>query len=118
MSLPVIPAGPGWYMLVAAPEGDDGWTLWSLPIIGWRVSDCEPRYALGQPVLPEEVGHDSATLAVLSPDGDVYVPEDAIYDDLVGFVREMTRRFNKPLASKSVKLRVASERALGLREEA
>jgi len=108
-------------MLVAAPgwKADDGWTLWRLPIIGWRVGDSDDeRFALGQPVLPEEVGHDSATLAVLSPDGDVYVPLDAIYDDLEGFVREMTRRFKKPLESKSLKLRVASERALGLREEA
>lgn len=110
MSASVFPAAPGWYMLAAEQYGE-GWRLSRYPIIGWRDYDCSTYFALGQPVLAHEPDGD-ATFAVLTPGGDVYSSYTDTYDTLEGFVSEMTRRFKKPLAGDSIKLRVVSERAL------
>ena len=87
----VIPAQPGWYVVQALLD-DEAPEIWRTPIIAWQMLTHNGMSSLS-PLSFEMIYEDEVNgLFIMSPDGRIYEPEDASYDDATDFLASMVRK--------------------------
>ena len=104
MSMPVIPALPGFVMLVwhddYEADGFGGYT--HTPIIGWRINESESipitndwwdnQYAY-------DARYHAAEVAIVWPDGRVNVPGHCVCNKVEDWAGDMRKKHDKPKAA-------------------